>query len=162
MRISLIVAAATNRVIGRRGRLPWKISADMKHFKNITMGKPIIMGRKTYQSIGVALPGRTNIVVTNNPTIQNPELKKAKSVHEALKIAKAEGGPEVMVIGGGQIYEATLPIANRIYLTEVHAKVEGDAWFPHIDKGLWTEVCREDFKADGDTPAYSFVTLDRN
>ncbi len=161
MKIALIVAAATNRVIGRRGRLPWKISADMKHFKETTMGKPIIMGRKTYQSIGVALPGRTNIVVTNNPTIQNPEIKKAKSVHEALNLAKAEGGTEAMVIGGGQIYEATMPIADRIYLTEVHADIEGDAFFPHLDKNLWTEVSRQDFKAEGDTPAYSFVTLDR-
>ncbi len=161
MKISLIVASATNRVIGRRGRLPWKIPADMKFFKETTMGKPIIMGRKTYQSIGVALLGRTNIVVTNNPTIQNPELKKAKSVHEALKLAKREGGVEAIVIGGGQIYEATLPIADRIYLTEVHADIEGDAWFPHLDKNLWTEVSREDFKAEGATPAYSFVTLDR-
>lgn len=161
MKISLIVAAATNRVIGRRGRLPWKIPADMKHFKDTTMGKPIIMGRKTYQSIGVALPGRTNIVVTNNPTIQNPNIKKAKSVHEALKLARAEGGTEAMVIGGGQIYEATLAIADRIYLTEVHADTPGDAYFPHLDKNLWTEVAREDFKAEGETPAYSFVTLDR-
>lgn len=161
MRISLIVAAATNRVIGRRGRLPWKIPADMKFFKETTMGKPIIMGRKTYQSIGVALPGRTNIVVTNNPTIQNPEIKKAKSVHEALRMAREEGGAEVMIIGGGQIYSATLPIADRVYLTEVHHDYEGDAWFPHLDKNLWTEVAREDFTAEGDTPAYSFVTLDR-
>ncbi len=161
MRISLIVARADNRVIGRRGRLPWRIPADMKYFKRVTMGKPIVMGRKTYESIGVALPGRTNIVVTNNPTIEAPDIKKARSIHEALKLAREEGGQEVMVIGGGQVYDATLPIADRIYLTEVHENVDGDAWFPHIDKSLWREISREDHKKEADTPAFSFVVLDR-
>lgn len=161
MRISLIAAVAKNRVIGRRGKLPWRIPADMKHFKATTMGKPIVMGRKTFESIGVALPGRTNIVVTNNPTIVDDDIIKAKSVHEALKLARAEGGPEVMVIGGGQIYDATMPIADRIYLTEVKKDYDGDAWFPHIDPAIWREVNRKDFTAEGDSPAYSFVTLDR-
>lgn len=161
MRISLIVARAKNRVIGRRGKLPWKISADMKYFKTVTMGKPIIMGRKTYESIGVALPGRTNIVVTNNPTIEAEDIKKARSVHEALKLAREEGGAEVMIIGGGQIYDATLPIADRIYLTEVHEEFDGDAWFPHIEKDVWREISREDHKKEGGTPAFSFVVLDR-
>lgn len=160
MKISLIVAVAKNRVIGRRGRLPWKIPADIRHFKKVTMGKPLIMGRKTYQSIGAVLPGRTNIVVTHNPTINNPDLVVAGSVHEALKAA-GQTGPEVMVIGGGQIYQATLPLADRIYLTEVHEEVEGDAFFPHFDRSLWREVSREDFKKEGDIPAFSFVVLDR-
>ena len=102
MKISLIAAVAKNRVIGRRGRLPWKIPADLKHFKKVTMGKPIIMGRKTYQSIGVELPGRTSIVVTRNPAIGAPGLVVAGSVHQALQKA-ARIGPEAMVIGGGQI-----------------------------------------------------------
>ncbi len=160
MKISLIAAVAKNRVIGRRGRLPWKIPADIKHFKKVTMGKPILMGRKTYQSIGMALPGRTSIVVTRNPAIDNPDLVLAGSVHEALKVA-GEIGPEVMVIGGGQIYQATLPLADRIYLTEVHEEVEGDAFFPHFDHSMWREVSREDFKREGDIPAHSFVVLER-
>ena len=160
MKISLIVAMAKNRVIGRRGRLPWKISADMKHFKKVTMGKPIIMGRKTYQSIGVELPGRTSIVVTRNPAIGAPGLVVAGSVHEALEAA-AKIGPEAMVIGGGQIYQATLPLADRIYLTEVHEEVAGDAFFPHLDRSLWREASREDFKREGDVPAHSFVVLER-
>lgn len=160
MKVSLIVAMANNRVIGQRGRLPWRIPADMRHFKETTMGKPIIMGRKTYESIGIALPGRKNIVVTSNPTIDNPDLVLVKSVHAALKKAD-EGNGEVMVIGGGQIYAAALPLADRIYMTEVHKDFEGDAFFPRFDKALWKEVARQDFKAEGKTPAYSFVTLDR-
>jgi len=160
MKISLVVAMANNRVIGRRGRLPWKIPADMKHFKKTTMGKPVIMGRKTYESIGVALPGRTNIVVTRNPAIDNPDLVLVRSVHEALKKA-AEVDGEAMIIGGGQIYEATLPLADRIYLTEVHGDYEGDAFFPHFERTMWREAAREDFTAKGDIPAYSFVVLDR-
>ena len=160
MKISLIVAMAENRVIGRRGKLPWRIPADLKHFKETTMGKPIIMGRKTYESIGVALPGRKNIVVTSQPTLDNPDLALARSVHEALDLADEING-EVMVIGGGQIYEAALPLAGRIYLTEVKGKFEGDAYFPALDRALWSEADRRDFKADGDTPGYSFVILER-
>jgi len=160
MKISLIVAMAENRVIGRRGKLPWRIPADLKYFKKITMGKPIIMGRKTFESIGVALPGRTNIVVTRNPTIDNPDLVLARSVHEALKAA-AEVDGEAMIIGGGQIYEAALPLADRIYLTEVHGSYDGDAYFPHFERSMWREAAREDFTAHGDIPAYSFVVLER-
>ena len=160
MIISLIVAMTKDRVIGRRGKLPWRIPADMKFFKETTMGKPIIMGRKTYESIGVALPGRKNIVVTCHPSLDNPDLVLAKSVHEALKKADEING-EVMVIGGGQIYEATLPLADRIYLTEVEGDFEGDAWFPALDRALWNEVSRESHSAEGDTPGYHFVVLDR-
>ncbi|MEE8259189.1 MAG: dihydrofolate reductase [Sphingomonadales bacterium] len=160
MKISLIVAMAENRVIGRRGKLPWRIPEDMKDFKKKTMGKPIVMGRKTFQAIGVALPGRTNIVVTRNPSLDNPDLILAPSVHAALKLAE-EYGPEVMVIGGGEIYAATLPLADRIYLTEVHETVEGDATFPPLDRSLWSETLREDFKKSEGRPAFSFVVLDR-
>lgn len=160
MKISLIVAMATNRVIGRRGKLPWRIPADMKYFKQVTMGKPIIMGRKTYESIGTALPGRTNIVITRNPTVDAHDIVLARSVHEALKKA-AEVDGEAMIIGGGQIYEATLPLADRIYLTEVHGDYDGDAFFPHLDRAMWRESARKDFTAENDIPAYSFVELDR-
>ena len=160
MKISLIVAMANNRVIGHRGKLPWRIPEDLKDFKKKTMGKPIIMGRKTYESIGVALPGRTNIVVTRQPVIDNPDLVLASSVHAALK--KAEGvGAEVMVIGGGEIYAATLPLADRIYLTEVHETIDGDTYFPVLDKALWFEADRQDFEKTSDRPAFSFVVLDR-
>ncbi len=160
MKISLIVAMAENRVIGRRGKLPWRIPEDMKDFKKKTMGKPIVMGRKTYQAIGVTLPGRTNIVVTRSPSLDNQDLILAPSVHAALNLAE-EYGPEVMVIGGGEIYAATLPLADRIYLTEVHETVEGDATFPPLDRSLWAETSREDFKKSGGRPAFSFVVLDR-
>ena len=160
MKISLIVAMAKNRVIGHRGKLPWRIPEDLKDFKIKTMGKPIIMGRKTYESIGVALPGRTNIVVTRQLAIDNPDLVLARSVHAALK--QAEGvGAEVMVIGGGEIYAATLPLADRIYLTEVHETIDGDTHFPVLDKALWLEADRQDFEKTGDRPAFSFVVLDR-
>lgn len=159
MKISLIVAMAKNRVIGRRGKLPWRIPADMKHFKKVTMGKPIIMGRKTYESIGVALPGRTNIVVSRNPTFENPDLVMAASVHEALEAA-AEVDGEAMIIGGAEVYAATLPLADRIYLTEVHEEIEGDAIFPHLDRSMWRETSRKDYKREGDIPAFSFVVLE--
>lgn len=160
MKINLIAAVADNRVIGRRGRLPWRLPADMARFKALTMGKPIIMGRKTYESIGVALPGRTNIVVTTQGSLGNDELVCVHSVHDALSRAE-EHGPEAFVIGGGEIYAATLPLADRIYLTEVHAKIEGDTLFPAFDRTLWREVKRESHEKVKDSPAYSFVELIR-
>jgi dihydrofolate reductase len=160
MKISLIAAVADNRVIGRRGRLPWRIPADMARFKALTMGKPIIMGRKTYESIGVALPGRTNIVVTTQGSLGNDELVCVRSVHDALTKAE-EAASEVFVIGGAEIYAATLPLADCIYLTEVHAKVEGDTLFPAFDRSLWREAKRESHEKVKDAPAYSFVELIR-
>lgn len=160
MKISLVAAMADNRVIGRRGRLPWRIPADMKHFKRITMGKPVIMGRKTYQSIGVALPGRFNIVVTTRPGLGDADVETARSVHQALDLAEKHGR-EAMIIGGGEIYQATLPLADYIYLTEVHSEPEGDVHFPPLDKTLWREVRREHHEAKGKVPAFSFVELER-
>jgi len=163
-RIALIVAMADNRVIGRDGDLPWRIPADLKHFKATTMGKPIVMGRKTFESIGKPLPGRANIVVTRGNAPFPDSVDVAGDIDAALAIAqkRAEesGADEIMIIGGATLYAATLPYADRLYLTEVHATVEGDTCFPAFDRDEWREVERED-RDDIHTAAVSFVTLDR-
>ena len=162
MRVSLVVAMAENRVVGREGGLPWRISADLKRFKALTMGKPVIMGRKTFQSIGRPLPDRTNIVVTRDASYGEDGIRVAGGLEAALKIAEGEGAGEAMVIGGGEIYRMAMPRARRVYLTEVHIRVCGDTLFPVLDEGAWKEVGREDHDAEGaDVPAYSFVVLDR-
>ena len=158
--IVLLAAVAENGVIGRDNALPWRLSSDLKRFKALTMGKPVIMGRKTYESIGVALPGRRNIVVTTQRTLGNDELVLAGSVHDALSRAE-EFAAEAMIIGGAEIYAATLPLADRIFLTEIHAKVEGDTLFPAFDRSLWREVKREAHEKVKDAPAFSFVDLVR-
>lgn len=157
-RIALVVAMAENRVIGRGNALPWKISEDLRFFKKITMGKPILMGRKTFQSIGKALPGRTNIVISRDPDFAAEGIKTAPDLETAIKLAKLESPEEIMIIGGAEIYALALPLADRIYLTEVHAKIDGDAWFPAYDRAEWSETARTDFDSE---PAFSFVTLDR-
>lgn len=133
--ISLIVAASTNNAIGIRGDLPWRLSDDLKRFKAVTMGKPIIMGRKTWDSIGRPLPGRQNIVITRQSEFSAEGCDVVASVAEAVAIAGDVD--EVMVIGGSQIYELALPSADRMYLTRVHAQVEGDAFFPDVDESRW-------------------------
>ncbi len=155
----MIVAVAENGVIGRDGDLPWRIPADLKFFKETTTGHPIVMGRKTHQSIGRALPGRTNIVVTRDPDFAGDDIVVAGDLEAAL--AAAGDADEVMVIGGAQIYELALPHAERIYLTQVHIAADGDVCFPEIDRGSWRETARVDHPAEGDTPAFSFVTLER-
>lgn len=159
MRISLIVAVAENGVIGRDGDLPWRIPADLKFFKDTTTGHPIVMGRKTHQSIGRALPGRTNIVVTRDPEFSGDDIAVVGDLDSAL--AAAGEADEVMVIGGAQIYAMALPRAKRIYLTEVHIAADGDTRFPELDRGIWSETARVDHPAEGDIPAFSFVTLER-
>ena len=167
MKTSMIVAMAQNRVIGRNNQLPWYLPKDLKYFKHVTMGKPILMGRKTFESIGKPLPGRTNIVLTRNPDWQAEGIKVVSSLKQAVElaasIAEIDGQDELMVIGGDQIYQTAFPDVDRIYLTEVHAEVEGDAYFPEFDRAAWKEVAREDFKAEGPNPYdYSFVVLDRH
>lgn len=159
MRLSLIVAVAENGVIGRDGDLPWHISADLKFFKETTTGHPIIMGRKTHQSIGRALPGRKNIVISRDPDFAVDDVVVVGDLDSAL--AAAGDAAEVMVIGGAQIYALALPRADRVYLTEVHVTADGDTLFPDLDRGVWRETARVDHAADGDTPAFSFVTLER-
>jgi dihydrofolate reductase len=144
--ISLIVAASTNNAIGIGGDLPWRLSDDLKRFKAVTMGKPIIMGRKTWDSIGRPLPGRQNIVVTRQPEFSAEGCDVVASVAEAVAIAGDVD--EVMVIGGSQIYELALPSADRIYLTRVHAEVEGDAFFPDVDESRWRLISDERHAAD--------------
>ena len=164
--ISLIVALDRAGVIGRDGTLPWHLPADLKRFRAITMGKPIIMGRKTYDSIGKPLPGRANIVITRNPDVSIEGVRVVNSLDEAISlcesIAAIDGVDEAMVIGGAEIYGLAMPRADRLYLTEVHAEVEGDAWFPEFDRSMWQEVAREDFEASGPNPYnYSFLVLDK-
>ena len=160
MLVSLAVAMSENRVIGRDNNLPWHLPADLGHFKALTLGKPIIMGRKTYESIGRPLPGRQNIVLTRDSTFQAPGCDLCASLEEALQLAG--DAPEVVIIGGGALYEAVLEMAHRIYLTEVHADIQGDTWFPELDPSDWTEVSRNRHAADErNSLDYSFVILER-
>ena len=145
--ISLIVAASTNNVIGAKGDLPWRLSADLKRFKALTMGKPIVMGRKTYESIGRPLPGRQNIVITRQDNYAPEGCTVVQSVDAAIAAANA---PEIMIIGGGHIYEAFMPMAERIYLTRVDADIDGDTYFPEISGDQWQEVARQEQAADAD------------
>lgn len=166
MRIALIWAMASNGVIGRDNKLPWYLPNDLKYFKQVTTGKPVIMGRKTYDSIGKPLPNRTNIVITRDAGFAIEGVKVVHSLDEAIELAEAEclvnGLDEVIVMGGAQIYEQALPRADRLYVTLVHAEVEGDAVFPEVDFAAYKEQVREDFKAEGPNPYdYSFVVYDK-
>jgi dihydrofolate reductase len=157
-RLSLVVARADNGVIGRDGALPWRIPADLKHFKAVTLGKPVVMGRKTFDSIGRPLPGRHNIVLTRDPDWRANGVTVVADMDAAL--AAAGAADEVMIVGGAEIYAAAMPRATRIELTEVHAVPAGDTVMPPPGDG-WQEVARVRHDADGETPAYSFVTLER-
>ncbi len=160
MRISLVVAMDDKQVIGRGGGLPWHLPADLKHFKAITLGKPIIMGRRTHESIGGPLPGRANIVVTRNPHYEAQGCTVVGCLDEALSTTADVS--ECMVIGGAGLYRHALPIASRMYLTQVHADVGGDVLFPAIDWNEWTETERTNRPADAANPHHlSFVILQR-
>ncbi len=159
--ISLIVAVSTNNVIGAGGDLPWRLSDDLKRFKAATMGKPIVMGRKTYESIGRPLPGRQNIVITRQSGFTAEGCDVVQSTAEAVEAA--EGADEIMVIGGSQIYAAFLPLAERIYLTRVHTEVEGDVFFPPLKKDEWRESASENYNADAlNDYACTVATLSRD
>lgn len=161
---ALILAMAENRVIGKDNRLPWHIPGELKYFKQVTMGKPLLMGRRTFESIGRPLPGRLNIVVTRRPDFRAEGVEVYCGVEPALerarRAARELGVSEVMVIGGAQLYAALLPLADRIYLTEVHFSVDGDTHFPPLGEG-WRETRRRDVPASEDAPACSFVVLER-
>lgn len=166
VKLSLIVAVAENGVIGKNNNLPWKLSSDLKYFKARTMGRPIIMGRKTYQSIGKPLPDRVNIVITRDVTFAEEGVITAHTLDMALEVGKnlalARGVDEVMVIGGAEIYALTLPDADRLYLTRVHGDVEGDVFFPDLDPDDWLEASHEHFGAgEKDSHDYSLIVLDR-
>jgi dihydrofolate reductase len=160
MRIALIVAMGRNRVIGVDGDLPWRLPDDLKHFRELTMGKPLIVGRKTYESIGGPLPGRFMIVLTRQEEYAAPGCVVVRTPQEALDVA---GEAEEVVIGGGAaIYALYLPLAERIYLTEVAAEPAGDTVFPELDPEAWREVSRESHPADQrHAHAFDFVTLER-
>ncbi|MDO6565200.1 type 3 dihydrofolate reductase [Amphritea sp. 1_MG-2023] len=166
MHLAIIVAQAENRVIGINNNLPWHLPEDLRYFKQVTMAKPIIMGRKTFESIGRPLPGRTNIVISRDATFQPENVKVVNSLEAAKALAESictiNGGDEAMVIGGAQIYEQALPLCDRLYLTQVHAEVDGDAYFPAFNPGDWAEIGREDFSAAEHNPYdYSFIVLKR-
>lgn len=149
MIISLIWAMADNRVIGIENHLPWKLPADMKWFRKQTMGKPIVMGRKTFESFGAKpLPGRTNIIITHDQGYQVKGAMVVHSIDEALQAAEQEKAEEVMIIGGASFYGQMLPRANRLYVTLVNGLFEGDAFFPEVDFSKWKEVERVEFEPD--------------
>ncbi|MGN6491449.1 MAG: dihydrofolate reductase [Agriterribacter sp.] len=162
MIISLIVAAAENNAIGKDNQLLWHLPNDLKFFKNTTWGMPVIMGRKTYLSMaGEPLPGRYNIVVSRQQVsgIERENVWVVNSVEEAIQKAKSTDCKEVFVAGGGQIYDACLPLADKIYITRVHAVLDGDAFFPAFDENKWEKVYQLDFAADDKHAyAYSFQT----
>ena len=160
MKLSLIVAMDEQGTIGREHGLPWRLSADLRHVKARTMGKPIIMGRKTHESIGKPLPGRENIIISRNANYKSDGCLVFSSIAAALDYCRDQ--PEVIIMGGAELYRQTLARADCIYLTEVHAKVEGDIFFPEYKAGAWKEITREDFKADEKNEFdYSFVVLKR-
>jgi dihydrofolate reductase len=158
--LSIIAALSRNRVIGKDNQLPWRLPADLKHFKSVTLGKPVIMGRKTFESIGRPLPGRDNIVVTRDPKFHADGIAVAHSLDDAL--AQVHDVPEIMLIGGAQLYAESLARAQRLYLTLIHADVDGDAHFPDYDPADWRETAREDHAADENNHySYSFQILER-
>ena len=158
--ISLIVAASANNVIGSQGELPWRLSDDLRRFRETTMGKPIVMGRKTWDSIGRPLPGRQNIVITRQPDFTAEGCDVVASVAEAM--SAVGDAAEIMVIGGSQIYELFLPHADRLYLTRVHAEIAGDAFFPAISERDWRLVDEEHHAADErNEHAFSFQRYER-
>lgn len=160
MKIALIVAMASNRAIGLGGQMPWHLSADLKKFKQITMGSPILMGRKTYESIGRPLPGRTNIVISRNPSYKQPGCLVFNDLDKAL--ASCADAEQAFIIGGADLYQSTLPIADTIYLTQIHSEFPGDTFFPGIDATQWQEVEREDIDDDPDVSfSYSFLKLEK-
>jgi dihydrofolate reductase len=161
--LELVVAAAENDVIGRNNQLPWRLPADLRHFKSLTLGKPILMGSKTYTSIGRALPGRLNLVLTRSASFAPADCTIVRSLDEACRVAHSAGEAALMVIGGAEVYRQCLPFARCIHLTLVHARVEdGDTFFSEWRDLAWRETARERHSADADHRFdYSFVTLQR-
>jgi dihydrofolate reductase len=162
MKLSLIVAVAENGVIGHNNQLIWHLPNDLKQFKRLTAGHCIIMGRKTFESIGKPLPNRTSIIISRNLDFQIEGCITVDSLDNAISAAKNIENEEAFVIGGAEIYHLALPIIDKIYLTEVHQTFEGDTFFPEIDKNIWQEIHREDFETDEKhLVKYSFVELEK-
>ena len=160
MILSIIAAMDRNRLIGNNNQLPWHLPVDFAHFKSVTMGKPIIMGRKTFESIGKPLPGRTNIVLSRDPGTKYDGAECVTSFEGAVSVVP--DAEEIMVIGGSTIYEMLMPLVDRMYLTYVESEFEGDAWFPEFDQQQWRETSSE-YRQANDKNAYDcrFVTLEK-
>lgn len=162
MIVSLIAALAEKRVIGLDGKMPWHLPADLAYFKRSTMGCPVIMGRKTYDSIGKPLPGRRNIVLSRDLKLALPGCDVFANIHDALDSADNENAAEVFIIGGQQLYEQALPMADKLYLTHIEARLEGDTFFPDYTELKWRQVSLEKHPADARNPwAYRFEQLER-
>ncbi len=162
--IILIAAKSRNHVIGINGALPWHLPADLRRFKLLTVGKPILMGRKTFESIGRPLPGRHNIVITRQADWSHPGVTVVPNIAEAIAAAGLNPqarADQIMIIGGGDIYAQTLPLATRLELTEVDVDIAGDTWFPVVDPALWRETERTAHPATEAAPAFAFVSLAR-
>ncbi len=154
--VFLVVAVAKNGVIGADGTMPWHIPADLRRFKALTMGKPMVMGRKTFDSLPGLLPGRRHIVLTRDPDWAEDGAEVARSVQQALAMANS---PHVAIVGGAEIYRQFLPLAQRIEWTEIDAEPAGDTHIPAFDRAAWQESWREHHPAEGRTPGFDFVTL---
>lgn len=161
MQVAMIAAMAANRVIGLNNQMPWHLPADLKHFKAITLGKPVVMGRKTYESIGRPLPGRRNIVISRQPAPTDSPVEWVSSIEQALVLLADVS--EVMIIGGAEIYRQCLPLATKLYLTEIALETAGDAWFPdYRAEAHWQEIDSQLFTASDDNPlTHRFITLVR-
>lgn len=160
-RIAMIAAMAENRIIGANNRMPWHLPADLKHFKSVTLGKPVLMGRLTYESIGKALPGRQNIVISRQQDYRLDDAEVVSSIDDAIQSARGED--EIMIIGGGQLYSALLPYAYRLYLTFIDLEVEGDTQFPDYTQDIeWRTITEQSYSADEKNPCnYKFACLER-
>ncbi|MGY3914446.1 type 3 dihydrofolate reductase [Aeromonas australiensis] len=162
MKISMIAAMAHDRVIGKDNQMPWHLPADLAHFKRVTLGKPVLMGRKTFESIGRPLPGRRNLVLSRNSDYRVDGVEMISSLEEVISRLQGEGVEELMVIGGGYLYEQLLPKADCLYLTRIDLVVEGDTRFPAFDDGQWQRIACESHPADEKNPhPYSFETWQR-
>lgn len=166
VRVSHVVAVAMNGVIGLEDELPWRLPSDLKRFKQITMGKPVVMGRKTWESIGRPLSGRANIVVTRSSDFSVKGVRVASSIDGAMELAHSlaldMGADEICIIGGGEIYRQTLPATSRIYLTRVMTEMAGDTYYPELDMDEWEEVAREHhIEGPNDTADFDLITLER-
>ncbi|MFZ0426167.1 MAG: dihydrofolate reductase [Xanthobacteraceae bacterium] len=164
--VILLAAMAENGVIGRHNALPWRLKSDMQHFRAITMGRPVVMGRKTFVSIGKPLKGRTTIVVSRDPAFAAPGIVVAPSLEAGMAAARGDalrrGADTIVFAGGGEIYAQAMGLADRLVMTEVHKRVDGDAYFPAIDPAIWREAAREEHQpADGDEVAFALVTYAR-
>lgn len=164
--LSIIVARADNGVIGRDNAMPWHIPDDLKYFRKITLGKPVLMGRKTFVSLQRPLPGRPNLVVSRDPHFTAEGVEIFSSLESALRrgqeLSAASGADEIMLIGGAQVFAEGFPHVSRLYLTEIHSTPDGDVFFPPFDRSQWSEISRHPVAADNAVPAHDFVVLERN